>query len=251
MGIGGVVPMDVPEDVQVHLENNAAWSDSVKNEKRRNLRKERNGQTVNSDTESPRRRAEGSDQSRQEADRKAGRVGGKCHLGQETKGTTGKDKQEAHSQAKSRSSQKVDNNANEELSKMLGVLRRDSTPSKRKAVDDLTRSNPEKLARTETKHCFPRNLFREVPRETPQAKGKVALQQRTTGDHSQRKYSKKPRDKRECCSNNKKYSELLSLVKNMKEEWETERKERDLREEMLKARIEELERREKERRTSE
>ena len=240
MGIGGVVPMDVPEDVQVHLENNAAWSDSVKNEKRRNLRKERNGQTVNSDTESPRRRAEGSDQSRQEADRKAGRVGGKCHLGQETKGTTGKDKQEAHSQAKSRSSQKVANNANEELSKMLGVLRRDSTPSKRKAVDDLTRSNPEKLARTETKHCFPRNLFREVPRETPQAKGK----QRTTGDQSQSKYPKKSRDQRECCSN---YSELLSLFKIMKEELETERKER----EMLKARIEELERREKNRRTRE
>ena len=224
--------MDVPEDVQVHLENNAAWSDSVKNEKRRNLRKERNGQTVNSDTESPRRRAEGSDQSRQEADRKAGRVGGKCHLGQETKGTTGKDKQEAHSQAKSRSSQKVDNNANEELSKMLGVLRRDSTPSKRKAVDDLTRSNPEKLARTETKHCFPRNLF------------KVAPQQRTTGDQSQSKYPKKSRDQRECCSN---YSELLSLFKIMKEELETERKER----EMLKARIEELERREKNRRTRE
>ena len=244
MGIGGVVPMDVPEDVQVHLQNNAAWSDSVKNEKRRNLRKERNGRTVNSDTESPRRRAEGSDQSRQEADRKAGRVGGKCHLGQETKGTTGKDKQEAHSQAKSRSSQKVDNNANEELSKMLGVLRRDSTPSKRKAVDDLTRSNPEKLARTETKHCFPRNLFREVPRETPQAKGKVAPQQRTTGDQSQSKYPKKSRDQRECCSN---YSELLSLFKIMKEELETERKER----EMLKARIEELERREKNRRTRE
>ena len=217
--------MDVPEDVQVHLENNMAWSDSVKNEKRQNLRKGRNGQTVISDAESPLRMTRGGDHR------------GKCQLGQETKGTPIKDKKE--SQSKSKSSQKADKDANEENSKMLGP---DSIPSKRKAEDDLVSSNPGKLGRTETN---------QVPRETPQAKGKVALQQRTTGDHSQRKYSKKPRDKRECCSNNKKYSELLSLVKNMKEEWETERKERDLREEMLKARIEELERREKERRTSE
>ena len=231
--------MDVPEDVQVHLENNAAWSDSVKNEKRQNLRKERNGQTVNSDTESPRRRAEGNDQIRQEADRKVGRVGGKCQLGQETKGIPRNDTQETHSQEKNRRSQKTDNDAKDEHGKMLGVLRRDSTPSKRKANDDLVRSNPGNLARTETK---------EVPREAPQAKGKVTPQQKTTGDQSQRKYSKKSKDKRECCSN---YSELLSLYKIMKEEMETERKERDLREEMLKARIEELERREKARRTQE
>ena len=229
--------MDVPEDAQFHLENNMAWSDSVKNEKRQNLRKERNGQTVISDAESPLRRTQGGDHSRRERDQKVGRVGGKCQLGQETKGTPIKDKKE--SQSKSKSSQKADKDANEENSKMLGP---DSIPSKRKAEDDLVSSNPGKLGRTETN---------QVPRETPQAKGKVALQQRTTGDHSQRIYSKKPRDKRECCSNNKKYSELLSLVKNMKEEWETERKERDLREEMLKARIEELERREKKRRTSE
>ena len=227
--------MDVPEDIQVQLENNAAWSDLVKNEKRRNLRKERHGQTVNSDTESPRRGGEGSDQSRQEADRKAGRVGGKCQLGKETKGTTREENQEAHSQAKSRSFQETDNDAKEEHRRVLGVLRRDSTPSKRKTKDDLIRSHPGKLARTETK---------QVLRETPQAEGKVAPQQRTTGDQSQSEYSEKSRDKRECCSN---YSELLSLFKNMKEEMETERKER----EMLKARIEELERREKERRTQE
>lgn len=223
--------MDVPEDVQVHLENNMAWSDSLENEKRRNLRKERNGQTVNSDTESPIRRTQDSDQSRREGDRKAGRVGGKCQLGKETKGTTGEDKQETQSPAKSRSSQKTDNDANEEHRKVLGVLRHDLTPSKRKAKDDLVRSNPGKFSRTETK---------QVPKETPQAKGRVASQQRAAGDQSQRK----SRDKRDCCSN---YSELLSLLKNMKKEMEIERKER----EMLKARIEELERREKERRTQE
>ena len=227
--------MDVPEDIQVQLENNAAWSDLVKNEKRRNLRKERHGQTVNSDTESPIRRTQDSDQSRQEADRKAGRVGGKCQLGQETKGRTREENQEAHSQAKSRSFQRADNDAKEEHRKMLGVLRRDSTPSKRKAEDDLIRSHPGKLARTETK---------QVLRETPQAEGNVAPQQRRAGDQSQSEYSKKSRDQRECCSN---YSELLSLFKIMKEEMETERKER----EMLKARIEELERHEKERRTQE
>ena len=230
LGIGGVVPMDVPEDVQVHLENNAAWSDSEKHEKRRNLRKERNSQT-----DSPLRGTQGSDQSRHEPDHNVGRAGGKCQLGRETKGIPRKDKKEIHSQAKSRSSQKTDIGAKKEHSKMLGG---ESIPSKRKADDDSVNTNPGKLARTETK---------QVLRETTQSKGEVAHQQRTRGDQSERKSG----DKRECCSKNKNYSELFSLIKNMKEEMETERKERDEREELLTARIEELERREKERKTSE
>ena len=232
--------MDVPEEVQVHLENNEAWSDSVsfpnplpredlgKNEKRQNLRKE--SQTVMSDTESPSKRS----QSRVKREEKVDKAGGKCQLGQETKGTPRKYKKESHLQGKGRRSGNTDNRAKEAHSKIVG---RDST-SKRKAKDDLD-SNPEKFARTEKKQIFG---------ETQHAKGKVSFQQRTRGNQLQRKCG----NKRECCSNNKNYSELLSLLFNMKEDWETERKERDLREEKLTARIEELERRrDKERRTSE
>ena len=51
--------MDVPEDVEIHLENNPAWSESVKNEKRRIL--EKTGQAVVSETASPKRQTQGDD----------------------------------------------------------------------------------------------------------------------------------------------------------------------------------------------
>ena len=84
--------MDVPEDVQVDLESNSAWSDSVKNEREDNLRRE------SSHSEKATRQMEGSGKERREAGGKVGGRGGKCQLGQETKGTYGTDVQETLSE---------------------------------------------------------------------------------------------------------------------------------------------------------
>ena len=217
--------MDVPEDVQVDLESNSAWSDSVKNEREDNLRRE------SSHSEKATRQMEGSGKERREAGGKVGGRGGKCQLGQETKGTGA---QETLSEG---------NNRN----RLMSDIQRHSLHSKRKARDDLMISNPGKVARTET------NI---VPRKTLQEREKGFKQKRRTGDasHSSELSSLiKTMIERE----RKKMNEALEIrfeterknmmeayeteKKRMMEERETERRDQNRQVDLLEGRIEDLE----------
>ena len=236
--------MDVPEEVEIHLENNPAWSESVKNEKRRTL--EKTGQAVVSETASPKRQTQGDDKKRQDARRQAlsldkirqdperqtlgsdktrqidGRTvngtRGKCHLGAETKGTPGNTHESVY-----RSSPKGNyrNTLGEGCS---------SRAPKRKATADLMSTNHGKVEKTESK---------------PSPSGKSQPKVRRGSDYQ-----------------DKRISELFSLVNTLtedlkmtREELDKERKERkrerqdqSLREEMLNERIEKLEQERKRRR---
>ena len=217
--------MDVPEDVQVDLESNSAWSDSVKNEREDNLRRE------SSHSEKATRQMAGSGEERREAGGKAGGRGGKCQLGQETKGTGA---QETLSEG---------NNRN----RLMSDIQCHSLHSKRKARDDLMISNPGKVARTET------NI---VPRKTLQEREKGFKQKRRTGDasHSSELSSLiKTMIERE----RKKMNEALEIrfeterknmmeayeteKKRMMEERETERRDQNRQVDLLEGRIEDLE----------
>ena len=236
--------MDVPEEVEIHLENNPAWSESVKNEKRGIL--EKTGQALVSETASPKRKTQGDDKIRQYGRGQAlcfdkisqdperqtlgvdktrqidGRTvkgtRGKCQLGEETKGTPGKTHESVY-----RSSPKGNyrNTLGEGCS---------SRAPKRKATADLMSTNHGKVEKTESK---------------PSPSG---------GSH--------PKVRRGSDYQDKRISELFSLVNTLtedlkmtREELDKERKERkrerqdqSLREEMLNERIEKLEQERKRRR---
>ena len=236
--------MDVPEEVEIHLENNPAWSESVKNEKRRTL--EKTGQAVVSETASPKRQTQGVDKIRQDTRRQALSVDktrpdpkrqtlgvdktrqvqgctangtrGKCHLGAETKGTPGNTHESVY-----RSSPKGNyrNTLGEGCS---------SRAPKRKATADLMSTNHGKVEKTESK---------------PSPSGRSHPKVRRGSDYQ-----------------DKRISELFSLVNTLtedlkmtREELDKERKERkrerqdqSLREEMLNERIEKLEQERKRRR---
>ena len=236
--------MDVPEEVEIHLENNPAWSESVKNQKRRIL--EKTGQALVSETASPKRKTQGDDKIRQYARGQALSVDkirqdperqtlgsdktrqidgrtvngtrGKCHLGAETKGTPGNTHESVY-----RSSPKGNyrNTLGEGCS---------SRAPKRKATADLMSTNHGKVEKTESK---------------PSPSGKSQPKVRRGSDYQ-----------------DKRISELFSLVNTLtedlkmtREELDKERKERkrerqdqSLREEMLNERIEKLEQERKRRR---
>ena len=236
--------MDVPEEVEIHLENNPAWSESVKNEKRRIL--EKTGQALVSETASPKRQTQGDDKKRQDARRQAlsldkirqdperqtlgvdktrqvdGRTAngtrGKCQLGAETKGTPGKTHESLYSSSPKGNYRKT-----------LGEGCSSRAP-KRKATADLMSTNHGKVEKTESK---------------PSPSG---------GSH--------PKVRRGSDYQDKRISELFSLVNTLtedlkmtREELDKERKERkrerqdqSLREEMLNERIEKLEQERKRRR---
>ena len=236
--------MDVPEEVEIHLENIPAWSESVKYEKRRIL--EKTGQAVVSETASPKRQTQGDDKKRQDARRQALSVDktrqdpkgrtlgvdktrqvdgctangtrGKCQLGAETKGTPGNTHESVY-----RSSPKGNyrNTLGEGCS---------SRAPKRKATADLMSTNHGKVEKTESK---------------PSPSGRSHPKVRRGSDYQ-----------------DKRISELFSLVNTLtedlkmtREELDKERKERkrerqdqSLREEMLNERIEKLEQERKRRR---
>ena len=236
--------MDVPEEVEIHLENNPAWSESVKYEKRRIL--EKTGQAVVSETASPKRQTQGDDKIRQYARGQAlcvdkirqdperqtlgsdktrqidGRTvkgtRGKCQLGEETKGTPGNTHESVY-----RSSPKGNyrNTLGEGCS---------SRAPKRKATADLMSTNHGKVEKTESK---------------PSPSGRSHPKVRRGSDYQ-----------------DKRISELFSLVNTLtedlkmtREELDKEKKERkrerqdqSLREEMLNERIEKLEQERKRRR---
>ena len=236
--------MDVPEEVEIHLENNPAWSESVKYEKRRIL--EKTGQAVVSETASPKRQTQGddkirqyargqalcvdkirqdperqtlgSDKTRQVDGRTVNGTRGKCHLGAETKGTPGNTHESVY-----RSSPKGNyrNTLGEGCS---------SRAPKRKATADLMSTNHGKVEKTESK---------------PSPSGRSHPKVRRGSDYQ-----------------DKRISELFSLVNTLtedlkmtREELDKEKKERkrerqdqSLREEMLNERIEKLEQERKRRR---
>ena len=236
--------MDVPEEVEIHLENNPAWSESVKYEKRRIL--EKTGQAVVSETASPKRQAEGDDKIRQDIRRQALSVDksrqdperrtlgvdktrqvegctvngtrGKCQLGAETKGTPGKTHESLYSSSPKGNYR---NTLGEGCS---------SRAPKRKATADLMSTNHGKVEKTESK---------------PSPSGRSHPKVRRGSDYQ-----------------DKRISELFSLVNTLtedlkmtREELDKERKERkrerqdqSLREEMLNERIEKLEQEGKRRR---
>ena len=236
--------MDVPEEVEIHLENNPAWSESVKNQKRRIL--EKTGQALVSEAASPKRQTQGVDKIRQDTRRQALSVDksrqdperrtlgvdktrqvqgctvhgtrGKCQLGAETKGTPGKTHESLYSCSPKGNFRKT-----------LGEGSSCRAP-KRKATADLMSTNHGKVEKTESK---------------PSPSGKSQPKVRRGSDYQ-----------------DKRISELFSLVniltedlKMTREELDKERKERkrerqdqSLREEMLNERIEKLEQEGKRRR---
>ena len=219
--------MDVPEDVEIHLENNPAWSESVKNEKRRILGK--TGQAVVSETASPKRQALSVDKSRQDPERRTQGVDktrqvqgrtvnetrGKCQLGAETKGTPGKTHESLYSSSPKGNYRKT-----------LGEGCSSRAPEK-KATADLMSTNHGKVEKTES-----------------------------------RSGESQPKIWRGSDYQDQRISELFSLVNTLtedlkmtREELDKERKERkrerqdqSLREEMLNERIEKLEQERKRRR---
>jgi len=264
--------MDVPEEVEIHLENIPAWSESVKYEKRRIL--EKTGQAVVSETASPKRQTQGDDKIRQYARGQALCVD-KIRQDPERQ-TLGCDttRQDTKRQALS-----VDKTRQDPKGRTLGV-------DKTRQVDGCTANGTrgkcqlgaetkgtpgkthESLYSSSPKGNYRKTLGEGCSSRAPKRKATADLMSTNHGkvEKTESKPSPSgrshPKVRRGSDYQDERISELFSLVKTLtedlkmtREELDKERKERkrerqdqSLREEMLNERIEKLEQERKRRR---
>ena len=264
--------MDVPEEVEIHLENNPAWSESVKNEKRRIL--EKTGQALVSETASPKRKTQGDDKIRQYARVQALSVD-KIRQDPERQ-TLGCDttRQDTKRQALS-----VDKTRQDPKGRTLGV-------DKTRQVDGCTANGTrgkcqlgaetkgtpgkthESLYSSSPKGNYRKTLGEGCSSRAPKRKATADLMSTNHGEVGKTESKPSPsgrshpKVRRGSDYQDKRISELFSLVNTLtedlkmtREELDKERKERkrerqdqSLREEMLNERIEKLEQERKRRR---